>query len=104
MAGEEGWKMTDRTIDEDTLKEILAEMWEVEKRLDRLHRKFVLAVDLREEKWGVKNDEAVDDKGNNFGRIARTGIMDSYTKQIRDIELLGIKADQWIAFFKNAKG
>ena len=44
--------MTDRTIDEDTLKEILAEMWEVEKRLDRLHRKFVLAFDLREEKQG----------------------------------------------------
>ena len=41
--------MTDRTIDEETLIEILAEMWEVERRLEKLHRKFVLAFDLPKE-------------------------------------------------------
>ena len=37
--------MTDRTIDEDTLKEILAEMWDIERRLEKLHNKFVSACD-----------------------------------------------------------
>jgi len=37
--------MTNRTIDEETLKEILAEMWDIERRLEKLHKKIVSAFD-----------------------------------------------------------
>jgi hypothetical protein len=40
------------------------------------------------------------DKGRNFGRIARIGIMDEYILKYNEIELLGIKVAQWREFFK----
>ncbi|MCS6939727.1 MAG: hypothetical protein RMJ55_13460 [Roseiflexaceae bacterium] len=46
-------------------------------------------------------DEAPDDKGGNFGRVARTGIIDSYIKSIKEDKYLGIKIDHWIEFFKS---
>lgn len=46
------------------------------------------------------SDEAQDDKGRNFGRIARAGILDEYVESIKNLEYLGIKIRHWIAFFK----
>lgn len=46
------------------------------------------------------SDEAEDDKGGNFGRIARAGILDEYITSIKKQDYLGIKIIHWIAFFK----
>lgn len=40
------------------------------------------------------------DGGNNFGRIARTGIMASWVTEILDEPLAGIPAGDWIDFLK----
>jgi hypothetical protein len=46
------------------------------------------------------SDEAEDDKGSNFGRIARSGIIDDYTSKIKAQNYMGIKIKHWIQFFK----
>ncbi len=46
------------------------------------------------------SDEAEDDKGGNFGRMARAGILDEYVATIKHQEYLGIKIQHWISFFK----
>lgn len=46
------------------------------------------------------SDEAVNDKGNNFGRFARTGIMDQYMSKLFQEELSGIPLSAWQRFFK----
>jgi len=47
------------------------------------------------------SDEAEKDKGSNFGRIARAGILDEYVTSIRRQDYLGIKIAHWITFFKS---
>lgn len=44
-------------------------------------------------------DKPASDSGGNFGRFARTGIMDSYLAQIKEIPLCGIPAQYWLDFF-----
>lgn len=46
------------------------------------------------------SDEAENDKGGNFGRIARAGILDEYINSLKMQNYLGIKILHWIAFFK----
>ena len=46
------------------------------------------------------SDEPRSDKGNNFGRIARMGLLDEYKSEMDNILLLGIKANKWRRFFK----
>lgn len=46
------------------------------------------------------NDEAVDDKGGNFGRFARSGLMDAYLDRLKKQPLCGIDACYWLDFFK----
>lgn len=46
------------------------------------------------------SDAAMEDKGNNFGRIARAGILDTYNRKIKQLDYLGIKIIHWISFFK----
>lgn len=46
------------------------------------------------------SDEAVNDKGSNFGRIARAGILDEFVAQIKNESYLGVKIQHWIKFFK----
>ncbi len=46
------------------------------------------------------SDEAADDKGNNFGRLARSGILDEYVSATKSQQYLGIKLAHWITFFK----
>ena len=46
------------------------------------------------------DDEAVDDKGGNYGRTARTGLMDDFVKRQLMELLLGIPISSWLAFLK----
>ena len=46
------------------------------------------------------SDEPRSDSGRNFGRFARTGIMDSYLADIAREPLCGIEARYWRDFFK----
>lgn len=45
-------------------------------------------------------DQPVSDSGGNFGRIARTGIMDDYVETMAAQPLCGIEAQHWRSFFK----
>ena len=51
-----------------------------------------------------KSDEIADkpvyDGGNNFGRFARTGIMDNYLEIAKRESLCGIGAEHWLNFFR----
>jgi hypothetical protein len=51
-----------------------------------------------------KTDQILDqprsDKGGNFGRFARTGLMDSYLQSVKGELLCGIGAEYWLTFFK----
>jgi hypothetical protein len=46
------------------------------------------------------SDTAENDKGNNFGRIARAGLLDAYLTKIKAINYLGIRVSHWMKFFK----
>ena len=46
------------------------------------------------------SDKAEGDKGNNFGRIARAGLLDDYLSKIKMIDYLGIRVAHWMKFFK----
>jgi hypothetical protein len=45
------------------------------------------------------SDSPASDKGGNFGRIARIGVMDSYLNRVLDDQLCGIPVHAWIDFF-----
>lgn len=45
------------------------------------------------------SDSPASDKGSNFGRIARTGVMDEYLALTLDDQLAGIPVAAWIDFF-----
>lgn len=51
-----------------------------------------------------KSDQILDkprvDGGGNFGRLARTGIMDAYLQRLDDVQLCGIKTVYWREFLK----
>lgn len=51
-------------------------------------------------KSDATSDAAAVTKGGNFGRIARTGILDDYIKSINQEEPCGIPAQHWRSFFK----
>lgn len=46
------------------------------------------------------SDHAVADDGGNFGRIARTGLMDEYKAELDQELLCGVPARHWRTFFK----
>ena len=54
--------------------------------------------------YPVKNDRIADkpasDSGNNFGRIARYGIMEEYISAMRETPIRGIPARDWWRFFR----
>jgi len=54
--------------------------------------------------YPVKADLVADnpesDKGGNFGRLARTGIMDEYIERSLERDIRGIEARHWLSFFK----
>ena len=45
-------------------------------------------------------DKPSSDSGGNFGRLARTGIMDTYRSKLDDVQLCGIRAVYWRDFLK----
>ena len=45
-------------------------------------------------------DKPIADSGGNFGRLARTGMMDAYMKKLNEVRLCGIKAVFWREFLK----
>src|SRR6266540_3657009 len=45
-------------------------------------------------------DNPVSDRGRNFGRLARTGILDDYIGKALERDIRGIEARHWLAFFK----
>ncbi len=45
-------------------------------------------------------DQPCSDKGGNFGRFARTGLMDDYLARAKSELLCGISAEHWLHFFK----
>lgn len=51
-----------------------------------------------------KADQILDrprsDGGGNFGRLARTGMMDSYMQKLNEVQLCGIKTTYWRRFLK----
>jgi hypothetical protein len=47
------------------------------------------------------HDSATHDGGGNFGRLARSGLMDAYMDQTDEETLSGIPASDWRTFFKN---
>lgn len=49
------------------------------------------------------SDSPREDRGKNFGRIARNGIMDEYVKISKDVDLLGIPLNNWIKFLKEGR-
>lgn len=46
------------------------------------------------------NDRPRQDGGNNFGRLARSGMMDEFMAKLNDVPLCGIKAVYWRDFLK----
>ena len=52
------------------------------------------------QKSDMISDKPQSDGGNNFGRFARTGIMDSYLERAKRESLCGIGAEHWLNFFK----
>ena len=45
-------------------------------------------------------DKPHSDGGGNFGRLARTGMMDSYMEKLNEVQLCGIKTTYWRQFLK----
>lgn len=48
-------------------------------------------------------DAAVADQGNNFGRLARTGLMDRSLATSMAQDIVGVPASVWVEFFKGAE-
>lgn len=51
-----------------------------------------------------KSDQTTDrpesDRGGNFGRLARTGLMDDYISEIMALPLSGIPVKEWTGFLR----
>ncbi len=54
--------------------------------------------------YPTKTDEVADkpvaDRGGNFGRLARTGVMDDFLRISLGTSVAGISAEHWIKFFR----
>lgn len=46
------------------------------------------------------SDRPASDRGGNFGRLARTGLMDEYIDEMLNVRLSGIPAGEWINFLR----
>lgn len=71
-------------------------------RQSKYDRRIVLAENASP--YPTKTDKISDvaavDGGGNFGRFARTGLMDDYQSALMDQPLRGIPAKYWLRFFK----
>ncbi len=48
-------------------------------------------------------DKPFEDSGGNFGRIARTKIMDAYLQKSTELLICGITVKEWVSFFKKIR-
>ena len=48
-------------------------------------------------------DRAAAGGGGNFGRIARTGLMDEYVEKMKQTTLARIPTSEWLTFLKQFK-
>lgn len=46
------------------------------------------------------NDQARSDPGNNFGRVARLGLMNDYVGELLGKRVAGVEARHWVMFFR----
>lgn len=46
------------------------------------------------------HDRPIADSGRNFGRFARTGMMDDYLADMRSRALVGVRVEHWLSFFR----
>lgn len=46
-------------------------------------------------------DQARNDRGGNFGRLARYGMMNEYVQQLRKTEIRGVACEAWLRFFRS---
>lgn len=71
-------------------------------RQTTLDRGITIAAGIRP--YPLKSDRISDvprsDRGKNFGRLARTGMMDAYRDGLGDVPLCGIKTKCWRQFLK----
>lgn len=74
------------------------------KRAERGRDGSIVAATHQEPYPAVKSDQcsdkAVDDGGGNFGRVARYGLLDDFTKATSAQEVSGIPVLGWLTFFK----
>ena len=49
------------------------------------------------------SDKAVEDPGNNFGRLARYGIMEEFVNSTMTTPVRGVPAKEWLGFFKHSE-
>lgn len=62
--------------------------------------KLANAVQPYPKKSDAISDVPTSDSGGNFGRFARTGLMDTYLAQAKQELLAGIRAEHWLGFFR----
>ncbi len=76
--------------------------WWTGLRETKSDRRIHLASDVRP--YPAKSDPISDrpyrDGGNNFGRLARTGLMDDYIAEMLATPLAGVPVGQWLDFLK----
>ncbi len=76
--------------------------WQTSPRARNPNReiRFATGINPYPRKSDLISDHAVADEGGNFGRIARTGLMDQYKQEIDGEPICGIPAKHWRTFFK----
>lgn len=75
--------------------------WEHE-RDSTADKSVILASDIKPypSKKDRISDKAVSDPGNNFGRLARYGVMKDYVQRMMETSVRGVSAKKWLNFFK----
>lgn len=79
--------------------------WWTEVRETRADRRIISPEDVTP--YPSKSDRIADrpvtDGGGNFGRLARTGLMDAYIQETLDVPLAGIPVERWLEFLRQLK-
>lgn len=49
------------------------------------------------------HDDPVEDSGNNYGRVSRSGMMDEYNEKMKRMEQAGVTAEMWVDFLTSVR-
>lgn len=75
--------------------------WEFERTTTGTTAKVNLATALPYPQKSAKyNDEPVSDSGRNFGRLARSRVMDEFIERVLSAKVSGVPSKHWISFFE----